>query len=67
MTGKITRKWSNIPITVKVSVAYAVCSILQKGIVFFTMPIFAGILTKEQYGMYIVYSSYCSYFFLFYL
>ena len=57
MTGKITRKWSNIPITVKVSVAYAVCSILQKGIVFFTMPIFAGILTKEQYGMYIVYSS----------
>ena len=57
MLKKITNKWNNIPLTLKVSVAYAVCSILQKCLSFITLPLFTRILTKEQYGQYTVYSS----------
>ena len=60
MTSKIKCKWSNIPITVKVSTAYAICGILQHGLSFFTLPIFSRMLTEEQYGMYIVYQSWYS-------
>ncbi len=57
MLSKIKAKYSAIPLTVKVSVAYAVCSIVQKCISFFTMPLFTRMLTKEQYGQYTVYQS----------
>ena len=57
MAEKIKSKWSSIPITVKVSTAYVICSILQRGLSFFTQPIFARLLTEEQYGLYIVYQS----------
>lgn len=57
MLKKNTNKWNNIPLTLKVSVAYAVCSILQKCLSFITLPLFTRILTKEQYGQYTVYSS----------
>lgn len=57
MIKKITNKWNSIPLTLKVSVAYAVCSILQKCLSFITLPLFTRILSKEQYGQYTVYSS----------
>ena len=57
MIKKITNKWNSIPLTLKVSVADAVCSILQKCLSFITLPLFTRILTKEQYGQYTVYSS----------
>lgn len=57
MIKKITNKWKNIPLTLKVTVAYAVCSILQKCLSFITLPLFTRILTKEQYGQYTIYSS----------
>ena len=55
--NKITDKIQKIPLTVKVSVAYAVCSILQRCLSFFTMPIFTRLLTEEQYGLFVVYQS----------
>ncbi len=55
--GFIKEKWDKIPLTVKVSTAYATCSILQKCISFFTLPIFTNLLTTEQYGQLVVYSS----------
>ena len=57
MTGKIKSKWSAIPITVKVSTAYVICSMLQRCLSFFTQPLFARLLSEEQYGLYIVYQS----------
>ena len=60
MVNKIKSKWNNIPLTVKVSAAYAICSILQRCLSFITMPIFVRLLTTEQYGMYVVYQSWNS-------
>lgn len=57
MFNKIKNKWNNVPLTVKVSTAYAACSILQKCVSFITLPLFTKLLTKEQYGQYTVYAS----------
>ncbi len=57
MVEKLQEKWNKIPVTVKVSVSYAVCSIIQKCMSFITLPLFTRLLTKEQYGQYIIYSS----------
>lgn len=57
MLNIIKSKWSNIPLTVKVSTSYAICSILQKCLSFITLPLFTRLLTTEQYGQYTIYSS----------
>ena len=57
MIGTIKRKWNNVPLTVKVSTSYAVCSILQKCLSFITLPLFTRLLTTEQYGQYTIYQS----------
>lgn len=54
---KLIKKWNSMPITVKVSTAYAVCSILQKCLSFITLPIFTRLLTEEQYGQVTIYAS----------
>lgn len=55
--NRIKRKLIEIPLTVKVSIAYAICSILQKCLSFITLPLFTRLLTTEQYGQYTVYTS----------
>lgn len=57
MANRIKNKWNNVPLTVKVSASYAICSILQKCLSFITLPLFTKLLTKEQYGQYTVYAS----------
>lgn len=57
MIDTIKGKWNNIPLTVKVSTSYAICSILQKCLSFITLPLFTRLLTTEQYGQYTIYSS----------
>ena len=57
LLNNIKDKWDKIPLTVKVSTSYAICSILQKCLSFFTLPLFTRLLTTEQYGQYTVYSS----------
>lgn len=57
MIKRIKGKWNNVPITVKVSIAYAICSILQRCLSFITLPLFARLLTTEQYGQYTIYQS----------
>lgn len=54
------QKWDTIPIHVKASVAYTICSILQKCLSFITLPLFTRILTPEQYGIHTVYTSWSS-------
>ena len=55
--NKIQKKWRELPITLKVSLAYAICSVLQKGMSYVTTSIFARLLSKEQFGQAMVYSS----------
>ncbi|MEO1768382.1 lipopolysaccharide biosynthesis protein [Candidatus Enterococcus ferrettii] len=57
MIDQLKIKWRNVPLTVKVSTAYAVSSIIQRCLSFITMPLFTRMLTTEQYGQYTVYSS----------
>lgn len=44
----------------KASIWFIVCSIIQKGIAFFTIPIFTRLLTTEQFGLSNVYQSWMS-------
>ena len=55
--GKLKARWDQFPIAAKVSIAYAVCSILQRCLSFITLPLFTRLLTTEQYGQYTVYQS----------
>ena len=55
--GKLKNKWQSVPLTVKVSTAYAVCSILQRCLTYLTMPLFTRIMSKAQYGQVTVYAS----------
>lgn len=50
-------KYKKIPLAVKATVAFFICSILQKAISFITIPIFTRLLTTEQYGQYTLYIS----------
>ena len=54
------KKWNEMPVAVKASVTYTVCSILQKCLSFFTLPLFARLMTTEQYGQYMVYTAWSS-------
>ena len=54
---KLKAKWVQVPIAVKVSTAYAVCSILQRCLSFITLPLFTRLLTTEQYGQLTIYQS----------
>lgn len=54
------KKWKDMPVMVKASATYTVCSILQKCLSFITLPLFTRLMTTEQYGMYTVYTSWSS-------
>lgn len=45
---------------VKASFWFAICSIVQKGIQFFTIPMFTRLLSTYQYGQYSMYQSWMS-------
>ena len=55
--GTLKQKWMSLPVAAKASAAYAICSIVQRCLSFFTMPLFTRMMTKEQYGISTVYSS----------
>lgn len=48
--SKLTAKIKSMPKEVKASMAYTVCSVLQNGIAFFTIPIFIDMMTEAEYG-----------------
>lgn len=53
-------KIKNMPLGVKVSTAYILCSIVQNGIGFITLPLFTRMLSTEEYGQVTVYTSWLS-------
>lgn len=57
MSENLSKKQGNTHEGVKASIAYTVCSILQRCLSFITMPLFTRLLTQEQYGQYTVYTS----------
>lgn len=57
MMRKIWAKYKGMSAPAKAAIWFAMCSILQKGISFITVPIFTRLLTTEQYGTYSLYLS----------
>lgn len=53
----IVRKYHNLPITVKVTIWFMICNIIQKAISIITVPIFTRILTTTEYGQFSIYNS----------
>ncbi|MBO7179278.1 MAG: oligosaccharide flippase family protein [Clostridia bacterium] len=60
MLNKLIQKYKSIPAAAKVSLWFAICSVIQKGISLITVPLFTRILTTEQYGEFSVYQSWFS-------
>ena len=50
-------KYKRMSVQAKAAIWFTLCSILQKGISFITVPIFTRLLTTEQYGTYSLYLS----------
>ena len=61
MTNQIVNKVRGLSAPVKASVCFAVCALLQKGILLVTTPIFTRLLPTEQYGIYSLYASWLSF------
>ena len=57
MLKKLVNSYKAMSAAAKAAIWFAVCSILQKGISFITVPIFTRLMTPEQYGQFSVYSS----------
>ncbi len=51
------RSQSRVPLEAKASIAYIICSVLVKGISFFTIPIFTRLMSTEQYGQVSLYNA----------
>lgn len=54
---KLRQKWGLMSKETRASVAYALCSIVQKCISFINMPIFTRLMSTDEYGEMTVYSS----------
>lgn len=57
MLGRLLRRYQNLPIQVKASIWFLVCSFLQKGISTVTTPVFTRLLSTTEYGQYNVFNS----------
>lgn len=53
-------KYSNLPKSVKASMWFTVCSILQKGISFVTVPVYTRMLSVDEYGIISLYGAWQS-------
>lgn len=54
---RLRNKWGSMSKEARASVAYALCSIVQKCISFINMPIFTRLMSTDEYGEMTVYSS----------
>lgn len=54
---RIIKKYQDMPLPVKASIWFVICGVLKDAIDILATPIFARILTKEQYGLFNVYNS----------
>lgn len=54
---KIMNLYRKLPIEIKASFVFLICSVFQKGILFLTSPIYIRIMSPTEYGDYNVYMS----------
>lgn len=54
---KLLQKYKTLNIYAKSALWFTICSFLQKGISFITVPIFTRVMSTEQYGIYTIYLS----------
>lgn len=54
---KIINKYRKLPIQIKASIWFLICSFFQKGISMVTTPIFTRLLSTSEYGQYNVFNS----------
>lgn len=54
---RILKKYNVISIQAKAALWFVICSFLQKGISFITVPVFTRLMSTEQYGTYTLYLS----------
>lgn len=54
---RIKKRYGSLPIQVRASLWFLICSFLQKGISAITTPIFTRLMSVEQYGQYSVFVS----------
>lgn len=57
MLKKYTKMYKSLPVQIKASFWFLVCSFLQRGISALTTPIFTRLLTTEEYGNFSVFNS----------
>ena len=57
MFREIKKQYQNIPVQIKASLWFLICSFLQKGISILSTPIFTRLLTTAEYGQYNVFNS----------
>ena len=57
VTNKLLSKYKSLPVQVRASPWFFVCSFLQKGISVITTPIFTRLLSTAEYGQYNVFNS----------
>ena len=57
ITNKIKEKYESLPVQVRASFWFLICSFLQKGISMITTPIFTRIMSTSDYGQYGVFNS----------
>ena len=57
MLKKLITKYNNMSESVKCSLYFATCNLFQKGIAFITVPIFARMMTTDEYGRFTVFQS----------
>ena len=55
--NKIRTKAANMSPPVKASIAFVICSFLQRGISTLTTPVFTRLLTTQEYGYYSIFNS----------
>lgn len=51
------KKYKNLPVQVRASFWFLICSFLQKGISMITTPIFTRLLSTSEYGQFSVFNS----------
>ena len=57
---KLVKKYTSLPIQIKATFWFLVCSFLQKGISVITTPIFTRLLSTAEYGQFSVFNSWLS-------
>lgn len=54
---KLIKKFEQLPVQLKATIWFTICSFMQKGISMFTTPIFTRLLSTSEYGQYSVFNS----------